>query len=252
MLTLDLTGSHAVITGGAGAIGGATARAMAELGAAVTVIDRDARAAQKVADDIIGHSGDAYAVGLDVADVKGVRRVFGELTSPPDILVTAAGQIQYTPLLEQDEEGFNQLMAANLRGNFFCLQEAARIMVERRRGSIVNMASTAAFVASRLPAATYAMTKAGIRQLTTAAAIELAPHGIRVNAVAPATIETPFVRGTIDSEEQRAATIARSPLGRIGQPEDVVGAIVFLASPLAGFITGHTLIIDGGRLGRAG
>jgi NAD(P)-dependent dehydrogenase (short-subunit alcohol dehydrogenase family) len=109
----------------------------------------------------------------------------------------------------------------------------------------------AAFVAARLPATAYAMTKAGVRQLTTAASTELAPLGVRVNAVAPATIETPFIRGTVDTPEQRAATAARSPIGRIGQPADVVGAIVFLASPLASFITGHTLVIDGGRLGRA-
>lgn len=252
MLTLDLGGKHAVITGGGGAIGGATAVAMAELGASVTVLDRDPEAAQATAAKITEAGGAATARRLDVADAAAVRDVFASLERSPDILVTTAGVISYTPFLEESEEGLERLIGVNLRGAYFCVQEAAKRMAERGSGSIVNMASTAAFVAARLPAAAYSMTKAGIKQLTTAAALELAPLGVRVNAVAPATIETPFVKGTLDTPEQRAATVARSPLGRIGQPEDVVGAIVFLASPLASFITGQTLIIDGGRLCRAG
>lgn len=252
MLSLDLTGKHAVITGGGGAIGGETAVAMAELGAAVTVLDRSLEQAEATVARITEAGGTATAHQLDVSDVSAVRDVFASLETPPDILVTTAGVISYTPFLEESEEGFERLVGVNLRGTYFCVQEAAKQMVKRGSGSIVNMASTAAFVAARLPAAAYSMTKAGIRHLTTAAALELAPHNIRVNAVAPATIETPFVKGTLDTPEQRAATIARSPLGRIGQPIDVVGAIVFLASPLADFITGQTLIIDGGRLCRAG
>jgi meso-butanediol dehydrogenase/(S,S)-butanediol dehydrogenase/diacetyl reductase len=252
MLDFDLSGKHAVITGGGGAIGGATARAMAELGAAVTVLDRDHECALATAADINGAGGRATARQVDVADVADVRDAFGSLEAPLDILVTTAGVISYASILEESEEGFERMVAVNLRGTYFCVQEAASRMAERGSGSIVNLASTAAFVAARVPAAAYSMTKAGIKQLTTASAIELAPLGVRINAVAPATIETPFVKGTLDTPEQRAATVARSPLGRIGQPEDVVGAIVFLASPLAGFITGQTLVVDGGRLCRAG
>lgn len=252
MLTFDIEGKHAVITGGGGGIGGATAIEMAQLGADVTVLDRDAALAEKVAADVRGSGGSARAVQIDISDVAEVRRVFAELPRKTDILVNTAGIIHYTSVLEEDLESFDDLLAVNLRGTFFCMQEAAKQMVDSGAGSIVNLASTAAFVAARLPATAYAMTKAGVRQLTTAASTELASSGVRVNAVAPATIETPFVKGTLDTQEQRAATVARSPLGRIGQPEDVVGAIVFLASPLASFITGHTLVIDGGRLSRAG
>jgi NAD(P)-dependent dehydrogenase (short-subunit alcohol dehydrogenase family) len=250
VLTFDLAGKHAVITG-AGGIGGATAVEMAELGAEITVMDRDRDLAQEVADKITDAGGAARSAVLDVSDVGQVRDAFAALSRPCDILVTTAGVIKYTSVLEQDVESFDRLLSVNLRGTFFCLQEAAKQMVDRG-GAIVTLASTAAFVAARLPATAYAMTKAGVRQLTTAASTELAPLGVRVNAVAPATIETPFIKGTVDTPEQRAATAARSPIGRIGQPADVVGAIVFLASPLAGFITGHTLVIDGGRLGRAG
>ncbi|MDI2030560.1 SDR family oxidoreductase [Saccharopolyspora sp. TS4A08] len=251
MLSFDIAGKHVVITGGGGGIGGATAVEMADLGATVTVLDQDRDRAQSVVDKITTAGGTAHAAVLDLSDVDQVRSAFAALERPCDILVNTAGLIKYTSLLEQDEDSFDQLLAVNLRGTFFCLQEAAKQMTSGSGGAIVNLASTAAFVAARLPATAYAMTKAGVRQLTTAASTELAPQGVRVNAVAPATIETPFVKGTIDTPEQRAATAARSPIGRIGQPADVVGAIVFLASPLAGFITGHTLVIDGGRLGRA-
>jgi NAD(P)-dependent dehydrogenase (short-subunit alcohol dehydrogenase family) len=251
VLSFDIAGKHAVITGGGGGIGGATAVEMAELGADVTVLDRDLDLARDVVGRIVAKGGTARAVAVDVSDVDQVRQVFGALHRPSDILVTTAGVIRYMSVLEQDEAGFNQLVDVNLRGTFFCLQEAARQMTANGGGAIVNLSSVAAFVAARLPAAAYAMTKAGIKQLTTAASTELAPSGVRVNAVAPATIETPFIKGTVDTPEQRAATAARSPMGRIGQPIDVVGAIVFLASPLASFITGHTLVIDGGRLGRA-
>lgn len=252
MLTFDIAGKHAVITGGGGGIGGATAIEMAALGAEVTVLDRDEGLARKVADQVVASGGTARAVTIDVSDVEQVRSVFAGLHRPADILVNTAGVIHYTSVLEEDPEHFDQLLAVNLRGTFFCMQEAAKRMADAGSGSIVNLSSIAAFVAARLPAAAYAMTKAGVRQLTTAASTELAPLGVRVNAVAPATIETPFVKGTIETPEQRAMTASRSPLGRIGQVEDVVGAVVFLASPLAGFITGHTLVIDGGRLGRAG
>lgn len=252
MLSFGIDGKHAVITGGGGGIGGATAVAMAELGAVVSVVDRDPALAARTVDQIRAAGGTATAHELDVSDVPAVRSFFDGLDRPTDILVTTAGVISYEPFLEQEPDSYERMVAVNLRGTFFCVQSAARQMAAQGSGTIVNLASTAAFVAARIPAAAYAMTKAGVRHITTASAIELAPHGVRINAVAPATIETPFVQGTLDTPEQRAATIARSPLGRIGQPDDVVGAIVFLSSPLSGFITGQTLVIDGGRLCRAG
>lgn len=256
MTRLQFDGQSALVTGGGGGIGGAVAVALAEFGAFVHVADVSADAASAVVEQIHDAGGSGRAVALDVSSVHGVRQTFADLdecdTPPLDILVNIAGAIRYTPLLEEDEAGFDELVGVNLKGTFFCLQEAARRMVPRGRGAVVNMASTAAFIAGRVPAPVYGMTKGAIRQLTVAAAVELAPYGVRVNAVAPATIRTTFTQGTLQSPDQLEAAAARVPLGRVGLPEDVVGAVVFLSSPFANYITGHTLVIDGGILGRSG
>ena len=125
-------------------------------------------------------------------------------------------------------------------------------MVEQHSGSIVTFASTSAFVASRIPEMAYDVTKGAIRQMTVSAAIELAPHGIRVNAVAPGTILTDFNRATLDTPEKIAVAADHIPMGRIGSPEDLVGAALYLCSDLSSYVSGHTLVVDGGRLGRAG
>lgn len=251
MLDFDLAGKHAVITGGGGGIARATAETFASLGASVALLDYNTAAAHETADRISAAGGSATVIGADVSDSAQIRRAFDE-AGTPDIVVATAGVITYTPFLEQDEESLTRMLDVNVKGMFFTVQEAASRMTEAGSGSIVTLASTAAFVAARLPAAAYAMTKAAVKHLTTATSAEIAPYGVRINSVAPATIETPFVQGTLDTPEQRAATAARSPLGRIGQPDDVVGAITFLASPLSSYITGQTIVIDGGRLSRAG
>ncbi len=255
LLDLRLDGKTALITGGGGGIGGAVAFAMAELGASIKVVDYDLAKANAVVESIEHVGGSAQAFGADISDVGAIRQLFSNVDASGaslDILVTTAGMINYQSILDQEEDSFDKMLQVNLRGTFFCIQEAARRMVPRGEGSIVTIASTAAFVAGRVAAPAYGMTKAGIRQLTTATAVELAPHGVRVNAVAPATIQTPFVQGGLDTKEQQDRANARVPMGRFGQPNDVVGAIVFLASPLASYITGHTLVVDGGLLGRAG
>ena len=125
-------------------------------------------------------------------------------------------------------------------------------MIPRRAGVIVTFASTSAFVASRVPEIAYDVTKGGIRQLTVSAAVEFAPYGIRVNAVAPGTILTDFNRSSLDTPDKVRVVADRLPLGRVGEVNDVVGAVTFLCSPAASYITGHTLVVDGGRLARAG
>jgi NAD(P)-dependent dehydrogenase (short-subunit alcohol dehydrogenase family) len=140
----------------------------------------------------------------------------------------------------------------NLKGTFFTVQEAARRMATRGTGSIVTFSSTSAFVASRIPEIAYDVTKGGIRQLTVSAAVELAPMGIRVNGVAPGTILTDFNRASLDTPQKIQAVADRLPLGRVGTPQDVVGAVLFLCSHLSDYMTGQLLAIDGGRLCRAG
>jgi NAD(P)-dependent dehydrogenase (short-subunit alcohol dehydrogenase family) len=251
MIDLQLDNKCVVVTGGAGGIGAAVAHAFASQGADIVLLDRDELRLTSVGDDVRAHGRSVETRTLDVADPVAVTAAFESMSAPVDILVSTAGVISYASLLEQSIDDLDRMIDINLRGTYAVLQEAARAMARAGSGSIVNIASTAAFVAARLPAAAYAMTKAGVRHLTTAAAAELAPLGIRVNAVAPSTVDTPFVKGTLDTPEQRAAAASHSPLGRIAQPDDIASAVLFLASPMASFITGHTLVVDGGKLTRS-
>jgi len=256
VIASSLRGRGALVTGAGGGIGGAIAYALAEAGAHVAVVDLDQDAVDRTVAGIVGAGHRAAGLVADISTVDAIRALFlafessglGEL----DIVVNCAGRIRYGSLIEQSERDFDEVVAVNLKGTFFCMQEAARRMVRRKRGVIINMASTAAFVAGRVPAPAYGMSKAGIRQLTGATAVELAPHGVRVNAVAPATVRTAFTQHTLTNDSQIAAAAARIPLGRVGEPNDVAGAVVFLCSDEASYITGQTLVIDGGLLSRAG
>ncbi|MFO1107663.1 MAG: SDR family NAD(P)-dependent oxidoreductase [Bradyrhizobium sp.] len=247
-----LTGKVAIVTGAGRGMGRAVAYDLARHGARVTCLDLNESGAVETAENIRKDGGAAEAARLDVSDVQAVRRTFRALASPPDIVVCAAGVLRVKAFLDHEEEDWDILSGVNLKGTFFSVQEAARAMLPRRQGVIVTFASTSAFVSSRIPEIAYDVTKGGIRQLTVSAAVELAPFGIRVNAVAPGTILTDFNRSSLDSEDKIQAVADRLPLGRVGGPNDVVGAVTFLCSPGASYITGHTLVVDGGRLARAG
>ncbi len=252
MDTSSLSGMRAIVTGGGRGMGRAVACDLAQHGASVTSVDINEAGARETADTIKHGGGAASSARLDVSDVSDVRRFFRGLPTPPDIVVCAAGLIRVKPLLDHEEEDWDAVANVNLKGTFFCLQEAARVMLPRRSGVIITFASTSGFVASRIPEIAYDVTKGGIRQLTVSAAAELAPHGIRVNAVAPGTILTDFNRSSLDTPEKIKFASERLPLGRLGDPKDVVGAVTFLCSPGASYITGHTLVVDGGRLTRPG
>jgi NAD(P)-dependent dehydrogenase (short-subunit alcohol dehydrogenase family) len=249
--TSSLDGTNAIVTGAGRGMGRAVACDLARHGARVTCLDINKQGAHETAEAIRGDGGRASAACLDVSSVQDVRRVFRGLASPPDIVVCAAGILRVKPFLEHEEEDWDALAGVNLKGTFFSLQEAARAMLPKRAGVIVTFASTSAFVASRIPEIGYDVTKGGIRQLTVSAAVELASYGIRVNAVAPGTILTDFNRASLDSADKLQAVADRLPLGRVGEPKDVIGAVTFLCSPEASYITGHTLVVDGGRLARA-
>lgn len=253
MYELRFDGKTALVTGGGGGCGGAIARALAELGAYVIVADIDAAAAAATADQVREAGGSGHPVQLDVADPAMVRQVIGQAGQERglDVLISTAGVIRYSPLLDQPESDLDQIIAVNIKGTYNCLQAAAAVMAPRRTGSIVNFASTAAFAAPRMPAAAYSMSKGGIRQLTVAAAVELAPHGVRVNALAPGSIPTKFTQDTLKTQEQLDRAAQAVPMGRLGTVDDVVGPALFLSSPLAGYVTGQVLVIDGGRLGRS-
>lgn len=251
---MPLASQCAVVTGGGGGIGSAAARALAAAGIFVHVADHRYEQAAAVAAQIEADGGAAMPHGADVSSADEVAGLFRRVDSAghsPDLLINSAGVITYGAIPDLPLADLTRMVDVNLIGTFLCLREAARRMEPLGGGRIVNIASTASFVAPRLLAAAYSMTKGGVRQLTVAAASELAASGILVNAVAPGTTRTAFVQGSLASAEKEAEAAAKVPLGRVAEPQDVVGAILFFASRFADYITGQTLLVDGGRTTRS-
>jgi NAD(P)-dependent dehydrogenase (short-subunit alcohol dehydrogenase family) len=244
-------GEVAVVTGAGAGMGRAVATRLAGEGAKVVVAELDAERGSDVAAKIRNAGGDAVAVPVDVSQTADVMRLFDEAVKAfgtVDILVNNAGIAVARPLLEYTDADWDRQMGVNVKGVFFCAQAAARIMVPRRRGRIVNFASTSAFVSSSKPEVAYDTSKGAVRQMTVSMAAELAPHGIRVNAVAPGTTSTEMTKAALATEEGMAWQLARIPMGRVGRPDDVAAAVLFLCSADASYVTGHTLVVDGGWL----
>jgi NAD(P)-dependent dehydrogenase (short-subunit alcohol dehydrogenase family) len=248
---LRFDGQCAVVTGAGRGMGREVALALARRGARVIVTDINREAADAVREEAVAAGGRATSARLDIADIGQLRSFFRELDTAPDIVVCAAALIKVKPFMDHDEEDWDCLSQVNMKGTFFSVQEAARRMMRAGKGAIVLFSSTSAFVASRIPEIAYDITKAAIRQLSTSASVELAPHGIRVNAVGPGTILTDFNRATLDTPDKVRTLSERIPLGRVGEPADVVGAVLLLCSPLSSYITGQTLVVDGGRLAKS-
>ena len=245
-----VAGKVAFVAGAGGGIGGAAAEALAREGAAVFCTDRDGSAAEETAARIRAAGGRAAASALDVCDrgaidraVAAVVREFGRL----DIVLESAGISHRLNFLDLDPDTWDRIIAVNLTGMFHLGQATARQMAKQGGGSIINVTSQLAEVAQPERAA-YVASKGGGRSLTHAMALELAPHGIRVNAIAPGPTLTGLTRASYTDPERRRATIAQIPLGRLGEPEDIVGAILFLASDESRWVTGSTVTVDGGYL----
>ena len=248
---MNFAGQVAIVTGAGRGMGRAVALGLAELGAKVVVAELDEASGNDAAEAIRTAGGEAVPVAVDVSQVDQVRSMFKtavDRLGTVDILVNNAGIGIAKPLIEYTEEDWDRQLGVNLKGLFFATQEAARIMIPKRRGKIVNFASTAAFVSSSTPETAYDISKGGVRQLTVSVAAELAPHRINVNAVAPGTIMTDLTLRVLNTEEKMARASAKIPLGRLGAPEDMVGPVLFLCSSEADYITGHTLVVDGGWL----
>lgn len=230
----------AFVTGGAQGIGRAIAARLAEDGCHVVVADLQAKAAQKAADEITASGGRAEGIGLDIRDRPAIAAAFDRLPRI-DIAVNNAGIFTDRPFFELTEQDFDLAHQVNVVGLFIVAQEAARRMEEG--GRIVNIASRA-FLGAR-GHAHYVASKAAVVGLTRAMAIELAARGIAVNAVAPGLIDTPILRAL--SEERMKYQLSLQPTGKAGQPEDIANAVSFFASPRTGFVTGQTLLVDGGK-----
>lgn len=248
---LPLEGQVAIVTGGKRGIGKAIALALAEAGADVAICSRDIEdgSLEAAAQEIRALGRRSLAVRADTSkksDVDEMVRVVTAELGEIDVLVNNAGVILWaTPALDLAQDDWDRLLGVNLTGYFLCCQAVAKRMVARNKGAIVNVTSVAG-IAAKGEIAAYCVAKAGATMLTEVLAVELAKHQIRVNAVAPAFTKTEMnasLRSGPDDEKKLGAQL---PLGRLGEPQDIAKAVVFLATEQSAYITGQTLIVDGG------
>lgn len=246
---MRLPSQVALVTGAASGIARAVAIRFAQEGAAVMVADADERGGMDTASEIRTAGGMALFARLDVSQADQVKEVvqrtldeLGDL----HILFSGAGILGYGTALETSEEAWNRMLAVNLTGTFLCAKAALIHMVEKQRGVIINVASTTGSHDACARAAAYVTSKGGVTQLTRSMAIDYARQGIRVNAICPGPTDTPMLRNALTLEEIEA--FAKTfPMNRLGRPEEIAGAALFLASDDASFVTGAVLHVDGGQ-----
>lgn len=243
--SLRLDGLVAAVTGAGRGIGRGCALALAEAGAAVALLARSREELEDTSREVEAAGRAAWPLVCDVTDAHRVAEAIGSLERL-DILVNNAGANVPEPFLEVSEDHFDEMIALNVKGTFLVAQAAAKRMAENGRGgSIINVTSQMGHVGSP-NRAVYCTTKHAVEGLTKAMAVELAPHAVRVNALAPTFVETPMTKPFFEDKAFREDTLSRIPLGRLAQIEDVMGAVVFLASPAAAMVTGTSLLVDGG------
>ena len=243
--SFDLTGMRALVTGGSSGLGYASAAALAAAGAHVVIAARDADRLEAARTEIAERYGSCAALRLDVTDIDATRRAL-DAADPFDVLVNSAGTNRPEPFLDVTPEHYDAIVGLNVRSAFFVSQIVARRLVaEGRGGAIIQMSSQMGHVGAA-NRSVYCASKWALEGLTKSMAIELAPYGIRVNTLGPTFIETPLTSKFFQDEDFRAQVVNKIKLGRLGTPEEICGAVVFLASPASSLMTGAALVLDGG------
>lgn len=241
----SLHGRHALVTGAGRGLGLAIAAALAAAGADVVLAARSPAEVDAVAAAIVRQGGTATAVALDVADLPAAS-AWIEAAPPFDVLVNNAGTNRPGPFIETRVEDYDAVFGLNVRASFFLAQAVARRLIATGRpGSIINVSSQMGHVGAS-GRTVYCATKHALEGMTKAMAAELGPHGIRVNTICPTFIETPMTKPFFEDEAFRAFVLGKIKLGRLGRPEDLMGAVVFLASDASALMTGSALMLDGG------
>ena len=240
-----LDGKRALVTGAGRGIGLLAARALAAYGAHVTLVARSKGEIDSAAQAIIEDGGQAHPLVLDVMDVDAVRRALADAPAF-DILVNNAGTNRPGPFVEVEPESFESVNDLNVKAAFFVAQAVARRLIALDRpGSIINISSQMGHVGAA-NRTLYCTTKFALEGMTKSMAVELAPYGIRVNAIAPTFIETPMTAPFLEDEDFRSSVLSKIKLGRLGKVEDLAGALILLASDASGLMTGSSILVDGG------
>ncbi len=250
MKALDLTGRTAVVIGGTSGIGRALVRGLAEAGANVVPTGRRAELIAEVAREVEGYGRRTVQQPADVGDRHSLEqlrdRVISEL-GQVDIMINCAGRTKRVPTLDMDEADWNAILETNLTGTLRACQVFGKHMLARKYGRIINIASLSSFVAL-FEVAAYAASKAAVASLTKSLAIEWAPSGVTVNAIAPGVFRTDLNAGLLDGTDRGREFLLRTPMKRFGKLDELAGAAVFLASDAASFVMGEVLAVDGGFL----
>lgn len=247
-IRFDLTGKVALVTGGCRGIGRHLARVLASHGASVAVASRHIQECEEAAGELRGLGADALAVFVDISKVETIFAMVDEVLKwkdRVDILVNNAGTNVRKPALDFSEEEWDRVLDTNLKGAFFCAQAAAKAMIPRGGGKILNVSSAA----GGMPVpwlAPYSISKAGLNQLTRILAVEWARYNIRVNGIAPSYIQTPLTREWLSDPKRYQMLTRRSPMRRLASLSDLEGAVLLFVSDASSFITGQTLFVDGG------
>ena len=247
--SFDMSGKVALVTGSSRGIGRAIAEAFAEAGAKVVISSRNQDACDRVARTIRSRGAEAVAIACNVSDrdaVDSLASGVAERLGSIDVLVgNAATNPYFGPLLEIEDRAWDKVMGTNVRGNLWLCNRVIPAMAERGAGAVILVSSIAAFKGDATLGA-YAVSKAAEIQLVRSLAVEWGPSGVRVNAIAPGLVRTEFARALWEDDRRRAARERVTPLRRIGEPDDIAGAAVFLASGASAYVTGQCIVVDGG------